>query len=77
VPSVPAECWTWEAEGLGDGTYLQVFEAFTPDNIAFTFTLTDSRDDTVSGRGTGHLESEDPTGTQALGHRRTFPHTRL
>jgi hypothetical protein len=75
VPSVPADCWTWDAEGLGGGTYLQVFQAFTFDNIAFTFTLTDSGDDTLSGSGAGHLESEDRTGPQAMGHVRRFPHT--
>jgi hypothetical protein len=75
VPSVPADCWTWDAERLGGGTYLQVFQAFTFDNIAFTFTLTDSGDDTLSGSGAGHLESEDPTGPQAMGHVRRFPHT--
>jgi hypothetical protein len=75
VPSVPTDCWTWDAEGLGGGTYLHAFQAFTPDNIAFTFTPTDSGDDTFSGSGAGHLESEDPTGPQAMGHVRRFPHT--
>jgi hypothetical protein len=74
VASVPAECWTWDLEGLGAGTYTQVFQAFTPDNIAFTFTLADSGG-TITGTGTGHLESEDATGGQELGHVRRFPHT--
>ena len=75
VPSVPADCWTWDAEGLGGGTYLQVFQAFTPDNIAFTFTLTGSGDDTLSGSGAGKVESEDATAPQVIGHARRFPHT--
>jgi hypothetical protein len=75
VPSVPADCWTWDAEGLGGGMYLQVFQVFTFDNIAFTFTLAGSGDDTLTGTGAGHLESEDPTGPQAMGHMRRFPHT--
>jgi hypothetical protein len=75
VPSVPAECWTWDAEGLGGGTYVQVFQVFAFDSIAFTFTLSGSGDDTLSGSGQGHLESEDPTGPQAMGHVRRFPHT--
>jgi hypothetical protein len=75
VASVPAECWTWDAEGLGDGTYIQVFQVFTFDNIAFTFTLTDSSGDAISGMGAGHLESEDSTSPQAMGHTRRLPHT--
>ena len=75
MASVPATCWSWEADGLGNGTYLQVFQAFTWDHISFTFTLARSADDSLTGTGVGHLESETATGPQDLGHERTLPHT--
>lgn len=75
VPSVPAECWTWTARGLGHGTFVITYQLFTPDNIAFTFTLTDSSGDVLNGRGVSLLASEDPTPPQALGHTRVFPVT--
>jgi len=75
VLSVPAECWTWTGRGLGEGTYVNVFQAFTIDNIAFTFTLTDSSGDLLNGSGALRLASEDPTPPQALGHQRRFPGT--
>jgi hypothetical protein len=75
VPSVPAECWIWTGRGLGEGSYVNVFQTFTIDKIAFTFTLTDSSGDLLNGSGAVRLASEDPTPPQALGHQRRFPGT--
>jgi len=73
--AVHASCWTWQIDGVGSGTYLQVFTTLTTRLIEHSFVLTDESGDTVTGTGVAHEIIRDPTPSHTLGHVNRIPVT--
>src|SRR5262249_33112580 len=72
--AVPSGCWTWAANRLGHGTYTVGQPNLQGTQLVWTFSLTDTRGDSLTGNLTEHF-SPDPSPSDALTHANRDPPT--
>jgi len=72
--AVPSGCWTWAANRLGHGTYTVGQPNLQGTQLVWTFSLTDTRGDSLTGNLTEHF-SPDPSPSDALTHANRYPAT--
>ena len=73
---VQPDCWRWTIDGVGQGTYVHVFQAFGPgpEGIRWTFQLSADGGGIITGEGTARAVP-DPTPPDQVGHENHFPST--
>src|SRR5262249_60539592 len=67
-------CWTWAANRLGRGTYTLGQPNLQGTHLVWTFSLTDTRGNSLTGNLTEHF-SPDPSPSDALTHANRYPAT--
>jgi hypothetical protein len=72
VPSIEPECWTWEAEHLGEGTATLVYGSSDPENMTWTVRLEATNGDVLRGDVAAKFRP-DPSPNHEVGHVNSFP----